>query len=112
MGTQHIYIDDEDGLVYVCKGFIVACIPTISSNLRRASAQRRSYSNPRGRMTAALHVPRTDDSVSSVLMTPRNDTPVARDLNPDKREDAHEVAFINNSKGRHRKTNGAVYLKD
>ena len=47
------------------------------------------------RMTAALHVPRIDDSVSSAPITPRSDTPVAHEqgnitLNPDRREDAHE----------------------
>jgi hypothetical protein len=49
------------------------------------------------RMTAALHAPLIDDSVSSAPITPRSDTPVAREqgnisLNPNQREDVHEDA--------------------
>jgi hypothetical protein len=48
-------------------------------------------------MWPVLHVPRIDDSVSSAPITPRSDTPVARErgnisLNSDRREDAHEDA--------------------
>jgi hypothetical protein len=68
-------------------------------------------------MTAAHHIPRIDDSVSSAPLTPRSDTPVAREqgsisLNPDRREDAHEDVVWSpssiisgwNSEGRLRRT--------
>ena len=100
VGTHHI--DDEDGLVYettrvvVRKGFIVAYRRLVTSGERKP----REEATPIHvadvvRMTAALHVPRIDDSVSSAPITPRSDTPVAHEqgnitLNPDRREDAHE----------------------
>jgi hypothetical protein len=93
VGTNHI--DDEDGLVYettrvvVRKGFIVAYRRLLTSGEQKP----REEATPLhvadvARMTAALHVPRIDDSVSSAPITPRSDTPVAREqgnisLNPD-----------------------------
>jgi hypothetical protein len=96
VGTKHI--DDEDGLVYqttrvvVRKGFIVAFRRLATS----AGVQPREESTPIhiadvARMTAALHAPPIDDSVTRAPTTP-SDAPDVRQqdisLNPDRRVEA------------------------
>jgi hypothetical protein len=96
VGRKHI--DDEDGLVYetahvvVRKGFIVAFLRQVTS----AGVHPREEITPIhvadvARMTAALHAPPIDDSVTRAPTTP-SDAPDIRQqdisLNPDRRADA------------------------
>ena len=96
VGTEHI--DDEDGMVFqttrvvVRKGLIVAFRRLVTS----AGDQPREESTPIhmadvARMTAALHAPPIDDSVTRAPTTP-SDAPDVRQqdisLNPDRRAES------------------------
>jgi len=96
VGTTHI--DDEDGLVYettrvvVRKGFIVAFRRLVTEDgIKTREEATPIHIADIARMTADLHAPPIDDSVSRAPTTP-SDAPMVRQqdisLNPDRRAEA------------------------